>query len=103
MQFTNINLYKNGNNAMKAAFGYAKNHQGDLKKGSLMMTSQFSPLLKNPRPFFIIFDEFHLKKIPAWRFESWKVMVVAIATFDGKFLKIVHIQMVSLNLCKCLF
>jgi len=103
MQFTNINLFKNGNNAVKAAFGYAENHEGDLKKGSLMMTSQFTQILKNPRPFVIIFDEFHLKKIPSWRFESWKVMVVAIATFDGKFFKIVHIQMVSLNLCKCLF
>jgi len=97
MNFTNINLYKSGNNAMKAAFGYAGGHHGDLKKGSLLMTSQFSRLLNNPRPFFILFDEFHLKKIPAWRFQSWKAMVVAIATFDG------HIQMVCLNLCKCFF
>ncbi|XP_070851623.1 uncharacterized protein [Drosophila suzukii] len=100
MQFTNINLFKNGNNAVKAAFGYAENHEGDLKKGSLMMTSQFTQILKNPRPFVIIFDEFHLKKIPSWRFESWKVMVVAIATFDGKFFKIVHIQMMSTEIGK---
>jgi len=103
MQFTKTTLFKNGNNAVKAAFSYAKSHEGDLKKGSLMMTSQFSQILKNPRPFVIIFDEFHLKKIPSWRFESWKVMVVAIATFDGKFFRIVHIQMVSLNLCSLSF
>jgi len=64
MQFTNINLFKNGNNAVKAAFGYAENHEGDLKKGSLMMTSQFTQILKNPRPFVIIFDEFGNKNEP---------------------------------------
>jgi len=95
MNFKNINLFKSGNNAIKAGFGYAGAHQGDLKKGFLFMTSQFSRLLQNPRPFFLVFDEFHLKKIPAWRFQSGKVMVVAIATFDGQFLRFVHIQMVS--------
>jgi len=90
-------------NLLEAGIAYVAGHKGDLKKGSLFMTSQFTTLLKNPRPFFLVFDEFHLKKIPAWRFESWKVMVVAIATLEGQFMRFVHIQMESLNFCLCFF
>jgi len=61
------------------------------------MTSPFKSLLNNPRPFFVVIDDFHFKKISAWRFESWRAIVVAIATLEGQFMRFVHIQMVSLN------
>jgi len=59
-----FSFFKNPNDTMRAGIGYVAGHQGDLKKGSLFMTSQFTILLNNPRPFFLLFDEFHLKNNP---------------------------------------
>jgi len=103
MDLRKLNMFKNANINMQAAIAYVAGRKGDLEKGSIFMTSPFKSLLNNPRPLFVVFDEFHFKKISAWRFESWKAMVVAIATLEGQFMRFVHIQMVSLNFCLCFF
>jgi len=96
-------MFKNANINMQAAIAYVAGRKGDLKKGSFFMTSPFKSILNNPRHFLFVFDELHFKKISTWRLESWKAMVVAIATLDGQYMRFVHLQLVSLNFCLCFF
>ncbi|XP_044574218.1 uncharacterized protein LOC123258387 [Drosophila ananassae] len=68
----------------------------DLEEGKVNMSSNLNFIIEGDEPFFIAFDEFHMKHIQnaPGSFHGWKIFAIAASNLNGH-LQIIHLKAMS--------
>ncbi|EDV33485.2 uncharacterized protein Dana_GF24676 [Drosophila ananassae] len=73
----------------------------DLEQGKVNMSSNLNFIIEGDEPFFIAFDEFHMKHIKnaPESFHGWKIFAIAASNLNGH-LQIIHLKTMSSGMGK---
>ncbi|XP_070072661.1 uncharacterized protein [Drosophila takahashii] len=98
MDFKRIEVFNQDSEELDAAIAYVGRHRADMQQGNILLTCLLKQLHDRPKPYVIIFDEFHFKHVKNSVYQKWRALVAGVATVDGTFTRIVHIQVVCIEM-----
>ncbi|XP_044570255.1 uncharacterized protein LOC116656604 [Drosophila ananassae] len=101
MEFAlNLKMFENDNfsHAFKV---WMEKRKLDLEQGKVNMSSNLNFIIEGDEPFFIAFDEFHMKHIQnaPESFHGWKIFAIAASNLNGH-LQIIHLKSMSSGIGK---